>query len=441
MTNRIQIVVRILIILGLGYASAYTILNTNFWLAGIWMAFFAIIGIANLVIYLEKSKRDLYNFLNAIRQHDFTQTSLQSYSPENKKLRQVYKEIQSIFRTLHMEKESHHLFLQTIIEHVETAIIAYDEKGQIIEGNAAVKKMFGIPYFKNIHRLLRNEPALYHRLFVDHEKQFTHRMVTKGVPKILSIKSTGFVIKNDSYRLVSFQDIRAELEEKELDSWQKLIRILTHEIMNSAIPISTLASVISQMMVDDTEEIKEFLSEEEKTDIYGGLKTIENRSKGLSAFVDSYRTLTKVKPPNLTKTNLAELISQNILLLQSRIDDSGIDLSKQIDSAEVEIDGELISQVIINILINAIDALENTRDAKINVRGYQIGTSTILEIADNGCGMDEETIDNVFIPFFSTKKEGSGVGLSLARQIMRMHKGKIAVESTLNEGTKFSLEF
>ena len=405
------------------------------------MAVFGLLGVFSLIRYLERTKRELYNFLDAIRQYDFTQTSLQQYSPDNKDLRSVYNEIQYIFRTLHTEKETHHLFLQTIIKHVDTAIVAYKSDGAIIEANEAVKNMFGIPYFKSLDRLLRNETRLYDRIFHEQESDFTYKTTIKGNIKVLSIKAADFVIKDTTYKLVSFQDIRSELEEKELDSWQKLIRILTHEIMNSAIPIATLASVISQIMIDDEGDIKQSLSKEEKSDIYGGLQTIENRSKGLSAFVDSYRTLTKIKPPQLASVDMKKLVVSNLMLLDSKLKERQVKVINNMELVWIDVDAELISQVIINLILNAIDAMEDSDKRILTITSFQEKSGLAIKFCDTGHGINEETLENIFIPFFSTKKNGSGIGLSLARQILRMHKSKISVSTIAGEGTCFTLEF
>lgn len=441
MNSRVQIVLRLVFILSIGYGGMYLILGTDFWLSGFWLIGFSIAGTINLLLYLERSKRELYNFLTAIKQYDFTQGSLQNYSPGNRDLRQVYKEIRYIFKTLHSEKESHHLFLQTIIQHIDTAIVVYNKKGIIEEANIAVKHLFGVPYFKDVQRLLRHEPELLQLIEDKNKEPFTYKIQVNGQTKILSVKTINVTILQQHYSLVSFQDIKNELEEKELDSWQKLIRILTHEIMNSTIPISTLASVIAQMIVDEEEQIKSVLTSEEKKDIYGGLKTIENRSKGLSEFVDSYRTLTKIKPPKLTLTNMTDLVDQNLVLLQNKLSTHQIKVNKNYTPFEHALDRELIDQVIINILINAIDALAHIDHPTIDISIAKPKEVLTIKICDNGSGIDQTIREDIFVPFFSTKKEGSGIGLSLARQIMRLHNGRISVSSELGKQTCFTLEF
>jgi len=442
LTSRISIFIRILLILILGYSSLYLILATEFWLAGIWVGVFSIITIVNLVLYMERSKRELYNFLSAIKQGDFTQTKSMTRSVwENDKLNEIYREIQQVFLKLNAEKATHHLFLQTILEHVQIAIIAFDTRGNIAVGNRAVNRLFGMPHFKTLKKLFSNEPELFRKIEEQTSDNFVYKIYQKETVSQLSVNATNFSLNGTKYRLVSFQDIRPELEEKELEPWQKLIRILTHEIMNSAIPIATLAGVISKMIVDDKGEVKELLDPDTKNDIYGGLRTIENRSKGLSSFVDSYRSLTKIKPPAFEMSSTKNLIEDVLNLLKEKIVERNISIQKNITDTVIRMDKELISQVIINLMLNAIEVLIGRQNPEITISSMQKNVTTIIRIQDNGTGIDESFIEDIFIPFYTTKSDGSGIGLSLARQIMRLHKGKISVQSELGNGSCFTLEF
>ena len=268
-------------------------------------------------------------------------------------------------------------------------------------------------------------------------------MLKEGELKNLSLRATEFILKNNHYKIVSIQDIKSELEEKEVESWQKLIRVLTHEIMNSAIPISTLSSVISQMLEDEQgnplplSDLEDDISE----DVLGGLKTIESRSKGLVKFVDAYKSLTKIDPPKFETVSLKKLVADITKLLKPDLDGRQIELSIEIDkSHKVKGDSELLAQVLINLLKNAMEALEDMK-GKIAIESKILGGRTVLALSDNGPGIEPDILENIFVPFFSTKKKGSGIGLSLSRQIMRLHKGSIAVQSKLGVGTTFVLTF
>ena len=247
--------------------------------------------------------------------------------------------------------------------------------------------------------------------------------------------------------MVAFHDINSELDQKEVESWQKLIRVMTHEIKNSVIPISTLAEVINDLVVadDGTSRIKE-LDNEDEEDLVVSMKTIEKRSKGLVKFVTSYGDLAKVPKPQLEQVDLKELVADLVTLEHKELERAGTSIEFYPTSGgavELTIDPEMIEQVIINLIKNAHEALKESQQSspKIQLRLSKYAHEVVLTVEDNGPGMDQETLDQVFIPFFTTKKEGSGIGLSYSKQVMRAHKGNLKVRSKLGEGTTFELRF
>lgn len=287
-------IARILLILLLGYLSVYVAFYTHFWLVGLWTTLSAVILIFNLIRYVERSDREMANFLLAIKQGDFTNTySGRGTSQKNAALGNAFSEILKVFQKLSTERETNHLFLQTVVEHISTALVTFDESGEIISYNQAAKRLLNKPYLKNLKSLESHDPDLYRKL---RDVQPNHgeliKVLWKGELQNLSLRATNFVLKDHKYKIVSLQDIKSELEEKEVESWQKLIRVLTHEIMNSAIPISTLSSVISEMLQDEKGQPLSFsqLDDDVGQDVLGGLKTIESRSKGLVRFVDAYKS-------------------------------------------------------------------------------------------------------------------------------------------------------
>ncbi|MEQ8808046.1 MAG: hypothetical protein RIE59_03175, partial [Imperialibacter sp.] len=292
---RWQVIVRISLILLLGYAGMYIIMSTDFWLAGCWLMLFTAIATVSLFRYVEIYRRELYNFLSAIKQGDFTN----SFSGHTARFRVddlkfAYSEIIRVFHQLSSERESQYLFLQTIVEHVRVALVVADPKGEVLIYNRSFTELTGKKFIKNMGSLRNVDEAFYDTIDALEPGQ---RILTKLLHKELynlSVQCSSITVKNTQYRIISFQDIRNELEERELDSWQKLIRVLTHEIMNSAIPISTLTSVIREMLEDEAGQplpLSE-LDDESAKDVVDSLKTIENRSKGLVRFVEAYRSLT-----------------------------------------------------------------------------------------------------------------------------------------------------
>lgn len=440
---RRQLLWRVALILILGYAAVYVVTQTYFWLVGVWLALFTVVAIIFLIRYLERQERDLTNFLTAISQGDFTYAS--NIPGKDNKLRTVYEQIMQVFKRLSSEKESHHQLLQTIVEHVSIGIAVFNEQEEVIVTNKATALLFGQQRFKYLARLFDRFPDLHEKIAAMRQgSSFLYKYIREGRVINLSVKSSVFQLKGAAYTVVSFQDIKNELEENELDSWQKLIRVLTHEIMNSAIPISTLTSVIRKTLLDDHgNQIKvEELSDESIEDLVGGLSTIENRSKGLVKFTEAYRSLTQIGPPDLADVQLDELIDRVITLLKSDLQVQGIDLKMTLDTKiSLKVDAQLIEQVMINLLKNGMEALYETELPRLIINSEVVNERVQLSIIDNGPGMGEETIDQIFIPFFSTKKRGSGIGLSLCRQILRAHGGRIEVESTLGKGSSFRLIF
>lgn len=240
------------------------------------------------------------------------------------------------------------------------------------------------------------------------------------------------------YKLVTMQNIASELEEKEFDAWQTLIRVLTHEIMNSVTPILSLSSTTNLIIKRQIENAPD----ENLEDIREALETIEKRSKGLLSFVESYRRLTRIPNPDIKVVSVKELFSRLHILYEQTVADKTIslDFNCEPETLEMMADLDLIEQVLINLLKNAVEALEGVKDPAISVSAIIDYLGKInLKISDNGAGMSDEVREKIFIPFYTTKEEGSGIGLSLSRQIIRLHGGSISVQSTPNQGTVFTL--
>jgi signal transduction histidine kinase len=262
------------------------------------------------------------------------------------------------------------------------------------------------------------------------------------------VYATEFKIRDQKITLVSIQDIRNELEEKEMEAWQNLIRVLTHEIMNSITPISSLASTVNDLVKNTYNsknlDIKDNDRQEQISDIYEALQTIQKRSQGLLHFVDNYRDISNIPKPSFQIFLISELFERVIKLMQTDIDNNEISFKATIEPQSLELiaDSELIEQVLINLILNSIQAVKGRKDARIDLEAGLDGRgNVIIKVIDNGSGIAEDVIDKIFIPFFTTKKNGSGIGLSLSRQIMRLHGGSISAFSKPNETTVFTLKF
>ncbi|MEM1408702.1 MAG: ATP-binding protein [Bacteroidota bacterium] len=443
---RVNIFARLAVILILGYTGMYVLTQTYFWLVSIWLFLFMLISFLDLVKFIERSKRELSNFLLAIQQNDFSNTySLKALDTNDFELHYAYTTITDEFQKLRREKESNYHFLQAVVEHSGIPLIGFKENNlEITLMNDAAKELFQKPYLKNAKAISKIDRKLGKCVLElkSGERELLKILVNN---KLLSLSIIAKELKLDDelYKLVSFQNIKAELDEQELESWQKLIRVLTHEIKNSAIPISTLTEVVNQMITENNGELKDLstLDQEDLADLKIGLKTVQKRSKGLVSFVNAYGELAKIPQPKFQKVDLKQLTNDVVTLLQHDMKKSNITLKNEVQANLMQIDPELVEQVLINLIKNAKEAVHGREQGKIVVRSTTEAGRTLLSVIDNGSGIDTETLENIFVPFFTTKKEGSGIGLSLSRQIMRAHKGDLVVQSQLDKGSEFSLVF
>ena len=436
---RINVIVRIILLLILGYSAVYVITSTHFWLVSFWLILAWIITLISLIRYVERSRRELAYFLLAIKQGDFTNTY---HFKKKSDLNYAFHEINQVMQDLSREKASNLLYLQTIVEHVRVAVICFDSDYKIKLFNQAATSLFGKQRISSFKTLESVSPLITSSILKmsNGEKELIKANLN-GKLMNLSMLVTEFKLKGKDYKLVSFQDIKSELEANEIESWQKLIRVLTHEIKNSVIPISTLSEVILQMLRTENGNVDlTKLDQESIEDIVGGIETIESRSKGLANFVSTYDQLTKIPKPKLKLTNIKHLINNSLNLFKSDLDRSNIKIYAILTDTSIIIDSDLIEQVLINLIKNSIEAIKDTVNPELRVKLENSEHEVLLTIEDNGPGIPDEILENIFVPFYSTKEGGSGIGLSLSRQIMRLHKGQLSVE-TSSQGTAFQLHF
>lgn len=400
----------------------------------------------NLIHYVEKTNRKLSKFLNSIRYTDFSSSFSDHYLGESfAELNTSFNNVIQEFQRTRADKEEHYSYLQTVVQHVNTGILSFRKDGKVHLYNNTVKRLLRVNSLKSIFELnavladlpetlmqMKSGDRVLIKLFVENEMM-----------QIL-LYATEFRLRDEEYVLIGLQNIHSELEEKEIESWQKLIRVLTHEIMNSMTPISSLASTVKEMLVDEETGALIPLDKEDAESVQGALETIQSRSQALLNFVDIYRNLTRIPKPNFRYFPVKELLSRNIQLLKPRLDELQIDISCRVipESLMITADPDLVDQVVINLLLNAVDAIKEVDKGRISIRAYaNDNAKTIIELSDNGQGIKPDILDKIFMPFFTSKKNGSGIGLSLSRQIMHLHKGNISVKSIPAEGTVFTLLF
>ncbi|MEM8559049.1 MAG: ATP-binding protein [Bacteroidota bacterium] len=450
--HRLQVVARVVGI-GLAVWAALWLWRLDLYLAAVLVGGGVLWGLAALVRYTEKTPRDLTRFLEAIRYDDFSQSfSATGRGALFRDLSAAFEDVTDAFRRIRSEREEQARTLQTVIQHVGVALIAFrPDTGEVVLINNAAKRLLGLGRLRSLQKLDATEPTLARTL--RRLRSGNRTLVTlerEEQPLQLFVNATRFRLFGTPHTLVTLQDIRQELEEKEMDAWQQLTRVLTHEIANSVAPIASLASTASGLLIetvpsgDGGAPRVHALAADDAADVHEALRTIERRSTGLMHFVDAYRSLAKVPKPKLELVPIREIAAPMRALLRASLDAHGLDLAIEIDPPDLEVaaDPELIEQVLINLLLNAIQALEEQADGRIVLRAYAGATGRpVIEVVDNGPGIQPETREKIFVPFFTTKQSGSGIGLALSRQILRRHGGTLTVRSTPDVETVFALRF
>ena len=397
-----------------------------------------------LIQYVERTQRDLTRFLQAIRYEDFSQsfTGAGLGSAYNN-LKDAFNEVLEAFRKTRAEREENFQYLQTIVQHVGIGLICYTPEGRIELMNTAAQRLLRKPHMRDVRELETVSKAFSETLLKIRSGDKTLVKI-QDEDELLQIivYATELRMRGESFILASIQNIQTELEEQEMEAWQKLIRVLTHEIMNSITPISSLASTVRDLLPDSAHASSH--DPDTLPDVHTALETIQSRSEGLLHFVEAYRQLTHISRPDFQIFQISELFARVVFLMQGECDKRDIALHTAIDPRTLELtaDPDLIEQVLINLMRNAVQALAGRSNARMDLSAQLDGRGrVIIRVQDNGPGILEDVQERIFIPFFTTKRDGSGIGLALSRQIMRVHRGTISVQSKPEEETVFTLRF
>jgi two-component system nitrogen regulation sensor histidine kinase NtrY len=402
--------------------------------------------IAELIDFLrfhKKAHNEVEQFVESVHYRDFSRHFDVNHAPvELKPLRKGFNDINDTFKNISRERETQYHYLQKILELVDTGIISYEnETGEIGWLNESFKKIFDIPYLKTIHSLKKRDEALYNEVMLLKSGESKVVSITRN-KQIIKILLSVTAMRSDGklYKLLAFQNVSEALDETESKAWQKLLNVMTHEIMNSVAPISSLADTLKNWL-------QSYGKDGSKTDLEDlelGIDTIKRRSEGLLKFTESYRNLNKITKLDLKSVLVRDLFENLNNLMQPTLAKKNIELDIVLRDMQmtIEMDVNLVEQALINLLVNAIDAVKDTAKPCITLTAEINGQNKpVIKIADNGVGMPPELLDKIFIPFFSTRKTGSGIGLSLCKQIMMLHKGNVQVQSMQGEGSVFIFIF
>ena len=434
---------RIILLLLAMSAVAFLLVQGNY-IISILIGVGIIVLVVDLFHFTNKSNEELQQFVESVHYRDFSRRFDEKNAPASlQPMRKGFNEINSTFKTISKEKETQYVYLQKILELVDTGILSYENAtGNVMWMNESLKQMLQVPYIKTLHSLQKRNEELYQEI----------NMIAPGESKVVAVKgdttsikvllsATAFQTDNKKYKLIAFQNINEAMEETESKAWQKLLNVMTHEIMNSVAPISSLADTLKkrlQLAVVDLPKSGPV------DDLEIGIETIKRRSEGLLKFAETYRNLNKITTLSVKQVYVRDMFENLHRLMQPTLTQKNIELEIILKDPDLMLhaDVNLVEQVLINLVVNAADAMKEKALPRILLSAYITPVNkVVIKIADNGAGMTDEIVEKIFIPFFSTRKTGSGIGLSLCKQIMMLHKGTIQVQSKEGEGSAFLLHF
>lgn len=409
------------------------LLNTTFYISAFLAGLAIFLQVYDLMKYVEQNNRKLSRLIHSIHHNDFTQQFYDSRRGES--FRELVTELNTViarFSEQRRQKEEAFYFLQSFIDHAPIAMLAMDEQGHISLINRLGTEAFELKEGDAVLQMNPKWPRLaYLLLELTNGESREYRTEQAGNQVHFLIRSSQFTLYGQNQQIISIQGIRHEMENREMESWQKLMRVLTHEIMNSVTPISSLAASGRNLTRHG----------ENPDELEHVLETIQRRSEGLLQFTRAYRSFTQTPLVRLEKVRLDELTDRCLTLLQNRLEKKKTEIVRHYHWSEpVDADPGLLEQVLINLLINSLDALENTAEPAIRIDLHRDRHRILLEITDNGPGIPADLLEQVFVPFFTTKTQGSGIGLSLSRQLMLALGGRLQISPAPSGGIKASLQ-
>ncbi len=445
------ILIRVLLITlsSFAFISVIPFLHNEYYISLIGIGTLIVYQIYLLVNYVNKTNRKLAHFFNSVHDND----SILTYPHDNREkifdsLGVSLNELNNLISKMRIKNASQSLFLNDLVEHVAVGLITYTNNGSVKIFNKAAKELLQFSRLRKINDIGTYYPEL--NRCISELQPYNQQLVkvsTKQSVLFLSLKLSIFKSEEETINLLSIQNIRTELEQTELDSWQKLIRVLTHEISNSISPIASLANTTKKYFIrKGTESLlkRDELDDSILLKTIDSLDTIETTGKGLIDFVGKYRSLTALPQPKFENFQIFKVFDKLQTLLKEDAKSKNIVLEFNIFPSKLELiaDISLLEKILINLIKNVFQALGKKSNGKVAITALKnIENRVIMKISDNGVGVPSNIIDDIFIPFYTTKDKGSGIGLSLSRQIMRLHNGTITVSSVPNKETVFKLIF
>jgi two-component system nitrogen regulation sensor histidine kinase NtrY len=441
-----RLIIRLLIINLLAILLFYLVRHTNLWFTISGVALLLIVAIFSLYNYISEMKVDIQRFILAVKTQDntinFSNKVRKGSFPE---LYRSFDDIIQIHKDIQLEKDSMYQLIKTILQQIPVGVIVVmdkqtdTQKTEIVFFNLAASNLLQVPAYKYWHRLENHISGFTQEIsrIKDGGKRFIELKIQDKMTQ-LSIEVIPLNLYQRDYRIISFQNIKDEIEQKEAEAWNRLIGVISHEILNSITPISSLSDTVNNMVAGKTS-----LDAEDLEDLKPALFTIKRRSEGLLDFVKDYRLIAELPTPDFGQYTIGEILKHIKVLMQPFAAEKNIRLKVEETSSKItlKLDLKLIEQALINLVTNSMYAVEGADQPVIEINYRLEQNKLYLDVIDNGKGLDAELIKKVFVPFFTTRKNGSGIGLTITRNIMKMHQGSVEVQSVPFDKTVFSLVF
>lgn len=401
--------------------------------------------IVELTVFVNRTNYDLSRFITSVLNEDFTTNFKQTSRTQSfDVLHQSFNQFLGAFRELQTKNAAQFHFLKQLVDQIEFGIITFDDRDEIHLINSQAQRLLELPEVAD-WRKIKNPNVRFLEELLDMSLAKNELIETKigQHQRSFSVSIMSVIIERKRYKIASFQDIRSEIQTKEIEAWHKLVRILTHEIMNSVTPMVSLTDTIQIILQNQnqTDKTLDELNAENISDINEAIATIRERSEGILKFITNYRKLANAPMPEINPVSVEHMIKGVLRLMGPKFSDMKVDVNEEFSDATLQMDAMLISQVMINLVKNAIEAMTGTISPVIDISTSISDEYYQISISDNGTGISGEQMEKVFVPFFTTKNDGSGIGLSISRQIMNLHGGYLDVESIPDQKTTFSLMF
>jgi len=429
---------------------AWVLYNSEKYALSLILFFAILVQFKSLLDKLTATDREIINFLDSIRFSDFSQKlGRKSLSKNHSELARAFDHIMEKFKEDRAREEKENRYFHALIDHIPVALLTIQENQEAQLLNKSAQNLFGLSHINHISDLKAYGPDLTKELehLTTNKKRLIHFNQDSEDIK-LSLATTKIITDGNVRYLVSLQNIQSELDSTQSKAWQDLVHVLTHELMNSLTPVASLSNSMNILMADiEEKQDDETVSPEFSDmlhDLRDGISAISRRSRRLDSFVENYRKMTKLPPPETQRLAAQNIFDNMDMLFRQECKTHDITLTTDVtpSSLSLNADPELIDQALINLIKNAIEIGIDQKDFKISLKAYldRKGHS-VLEISDNGPGIEPKILQRIFVPFFTTKQQGSGIGLSLTRQVMLAHKGSIRCHNNSNGGASFRLVF